>query len=247
MQATLAPAKGDAAPLKKKHSRFYIAMGVLALFVVVAGFWPAFVRVVTGGSTPPIILIHTFVFGCWIALFIFQSVLVAKGNIATHRRMGVAAAILAILMLVVGYLTAIAGARRGFDLNGKNDPLAYAVFPLGDLVSFAVLVGVGIYYRNRPQAHKRLLLLATIGALMNAPLAHLIAHTPALQWKGPPAILPMMLVLYFASAVYDKLKFGRIHPVSLWVAIALFVWGNFRAVVVYPSKPWHDFAAWLIQ
>jgi hypothetical protein len=40
---------------------------------------------------------------------------------------------------------------------------------------------------------------------------------------------------------------GRIHPVSLWVAVAMLVWSNLRAMVVGPSETWHKFAEWLIH
>jgi hypothetical protein len=85
-------------------------------------------------------------------------------------------------MLGVGYATAIAMGRRGFDLSGDlnaaADPLGVLVLPLGDLVSFGILVTAALCYRRRPEVHKRLMLLATSGALMAAPLAHLIAKFP---------------------------------------------------------------------
>lgn len=89
------------------------------------------------------------------------------------------------------------------------------------------------------------MLFATIGALMNAPLAHMFFHTPALDARPALFLLPMVLLLS-ASAVYDRLALGRIHPVSLWVAVALFAWGNLRAVVIGPSESWHALAAWLV-
>ena len=43
--------------------------------------------------------------------------------------------------------------------------------------------------------------------------------------KAPIILIPLVM-LYFAGAVHDRLSRGRIHPVSLWVPIALFVWAN---------------------
>lgn len=224
-------------------------MGVLAVLVVLAGFGPVFLGVATGSrSMSGLVQVHTIVFASWLVLFIVQSFLIKNRAVNLHRRLGMVTAGIAMAVLIVGYMTAIAGARRGFDLGGKADGFAYAVFPLGDLVSFALLVSLGVIFRRRPEVHKRLMLLATIGALMNAPLAHLIAHTPALRdFKGPPVILPMMLILYFTGAIHDKLKFGRIHPVSLWGAVLLFAWGNLRAVVIYPTKAWQDFVEMLAR
>ena len=80
---------------------------------------------------------------------------------------------------------------------------------------------------------------------MNAPLAHLIADYRAFD-GAPFVIIPPMILLLFASAVYDKLTLGRIHPVSLWGAIGLLLYNNLRAVAIGPSAPWHSFAAWLV-
>jgi hypothetical protein len=49
-----------------------------------------------------------------------------------------------------------------------------------------------------------------------------------------------------ASAIYDRLSRGCIHPVSLWVPIGLFAWQNVLVLVVFPSTAWHQFTAWLI-
>jgi hypothetical protein len=124
--------------------------------------------------------------------------------------------------------------------------LELLVFQLGDLVSFSILVGLAVWCRNRPDVHKRLMLLATVGALMPAALAHIIGHSPVLREIRAPIILIPLVVLLFAGAVHDRLSRGRIHPVSLWVAVALLVWANLRAVVIGPSEVWHKFAAWLI-
>jgi hypothetical protein len=89
------------------------------------------------------------------------------------------------------------------------------------------------------------MLLATAGSLMAAPLTHLLSHFPSIR-AVPPAILIPLLLLYSASAIHDRVTRGRIHPVSLWGAIALFVWANLRAVVIGPSQLWRQFAAWLV-
>ncbi len=78
-------------------------------------------------------------------------------------------------MVVSGYITAIAMARRGYDLSGdlvqgKGDPLELLVFQLGDILSFTVLVGLAIWYRTNSAIHKRLMLLATLASLMPAAL-----------------------------------------------------------------------------
>ena len=235
------------AAARKRDNRFYTTMGIVAFLVAMIGFSNSIGGAVTGSKTfTQLVHLHGALFGFWLVFFVIQARLVASGRIAIHRRLGTAGAVLAVTMLVVGVRTSIVAARHGYDLDGRSDPLGFMIFPLGDLLSFAVLVAAAIWFRKRPMAHKRLMLLATVGAMLNAPLAHLIASTPALfAIKAPIILLPMVLLL-FANAVYDKLTLGKIHPVSLWVAIALFMWGNLRAAVIRPSAAWHAFAGWLV-
>jgi len=218
-------------------------MGVVAFVVAMVGF-NATIRGTTG-PIAPLVRVHAALYTAWLVLFIAQSRLIGSGRIALHRRFGVFGAALALTMIVVGFRAALDAARRGFKIDARHDPLAFLVFPLGDLFAFAVFVALALWYRKRPMTHKRLMLFATCGALMNAPLAHFIASAPPLA-AFPAIILVPMVLLLGASAVYDKLTLGKIHPVSLWGALALFVFANLRAGLIGPSAPWHSFARWLV-
>ena len=92
------------------------------------------------------------------------------------------------------------------------------MFPLGDLLSFSLLVSLATLWRRRPDRHKRLILLATV-SLMGAPLAHVVGQVPALH-AFPPVILLPLAAFYFAAAIHDRWTDGRVHPISLWGAIA---------------------------
>ncbi len=116
---------------------------------------------------------------------------------------------------------------------------------MGDLVTFGLLIAAGFWYRHQSDIHKRLMLLATVGGLMGAPLAHLIGHSSWLRDIRPIILVPLALLL-FSSAVYDRISRGRIHPVSLWGAGIIFVWDLLRNVAIGPSAAWHRFAEWLV-
>jgi hypothetical protein len=250
MASTVADATRAAVPARvaARPRWFYAGMGVVAILLVVVGFSGPMPGDVGDGSgrraLSPLVLLHGAVFGSWLALFVAQAGLVATRRTAVHRRLGLAAAVLAPAMLGVGAFTSVAAARRGYPFDG--DPLGMLVHPLGDLVSFAVLVGAGLWYRRRPDVHKRLLLLATVAVLMNAPLTHLHARLPDPLNANPLFFLLPMVLLLCASAVYDRVTRGRVHPVSLWGAVLLFAWGNARELLIGPSGAWHQFAAWLV-
>jgi hypothetical protein len=228
-------------------------MAIIDIFIAIAGFGPAEIDTnARKGPLTPAVALHGVLFGAWLLLFLTQTILVHKRLMSLHQRLGYAGIVLAIAMVISGYTTVIEMARRGYDLSGDliqsgSDPLELLVFQLGDLVSFSILVASAILLRRRSDVHKRLMLLATVGALMPAALAHIIGHSPILREIQAPIILIPLVALLFAGAVHDRLSRGRIHPVSLWVAVAMLVWANLRAAVVGPSDAWHRFAAWLIQ
>ena len=231
---------------RRRDNRFYTTMGVVAFVVAMVGFNSTGRNALAGtGSLTPIVQIHGALYLAWLILFIVQSRLIGGGRIALHRRLGVLGGALALAMIVVGYRAAIEATHRGFKVDRLNDPLAFLVFPLGDLLAFTVLIALALWFRKRPMAHKRLMLLATAGALMNAPMAHFFGDFPVFDTRPFVILLPMLLLLS-ASAVYDKRTLGKIHPVSLWGAIALFAYANLRAGLIGPSAAWHSFARWLV-
>lgn len=243
----------ESVPARRTEGRFYIGMALAAVAIAVAGFGPALVD--TASRKAPLtgaVAAHGAVFGAWLLFFLTQTILVPNGHIAVHRQLGYLGTGLAVLMVVTGYVTSIAMARRGYDLSGDlmytgPDVLFILAFQLGDLASFGLLVGVAVWYRRRPNVHKRLMLLAVVGALTPAALTHIWGHSPALREIKAPIILIPLIPLLFAGAVHDRLSRGRIHPVSVWVPLALLLWTVLRVAVIAPSEAWHRVAAWLIR
>jgi hypothetical protein len=207
---------------------FYIGMAICTIITIVLGFAPSIINTASRKAPPtPLAAAHGTVYVAWLVMFLAQTTLVATRRIPVHRRLGTAAVFLAPGVIVLGYMTAIAMARRGFDSSGdlhiEADPLLGLVNPLGNLVTFGILVAAGYWYRHRSDIHKRLMLFATVGGLLPAPLAHLIGHFPSLREMVPIIVVPIALFL-FASAAYDRVSLGRMHPVSLWGAVMIFVW-----------------------
>jgi len=238
---------------RRSKGWFYLGMALTTAATAIAGFAPALLD--PAGRKAPLtwaVAAHGALFGAWLVLFIAQTTFVRTGQLAVHRRIGYVAAVVAVLMVVTAYPTTIAMARRGFDISGdlSNSPggaREQLVFQLGDLVSFTLLVGAAVWQRQRPAIHKRLMVLATVGGLMPAALAHFIGHSPALRHIEAPIILIPLTILYFATAIHDRWSQGRMHPVSLWVAVGLLVWANVRAALIGPSTAWREFTDWLIR
>ena len=178
----------SASAARRSEGRFYVAMALVAMLIVIAGFGPGLVDPSMRRAPLAIpVAAHGVVFAAWLVLFLTQTLLIPKGQFAIHRRLGYAGAVLAVLMVVSGYFTAVAMSRRGYDLSGDlvataEDALTILVFQLGDLVSFSILVAAAVLYRRRADVHKRLMLLATVGALMGRAIS--ARHRPLADATG---------------------------------------------------------------
>src|SRR2546422_9158198 len=151
---------------KSRERLFYIGMVVAIVITVFAGFSRTFyLRPYFQTQTLiPLLILHGVVFSSWIVLLLAQTTLVASKRTRTHMRLGIAGGVLASLMIVIGTVTAIIRAKGPSPIPGVN-PLSFLTIPLGDMFVFAILVGSAFYFRRRVDAHKRLMLLATIALL----------------------------------------------------------------------------------
>jgi hypothetical protein len=241
---------------------FYISFALFMILLSVVGFGPSIINQSRRNATiTPLATAHGIVTGAWLLLFLIQATLVATRRTAVHRRLGIIAPVLAVLMIVLGCVAIIEFGRRGYDLSGDviratsrtglpRRDAAGLLFPLAGFLNFGVLVAAGLWYRHRPDIHKRLMLLAMV-LLAGEPILHLVGrlsgHWPTLQGAGIKISVPITFLLLSASTIYDQVSRGRIHPVSLWVPILLFAWQNVLVFSVFPSAAWREFAAWLIR
>ncbi len=251
------------APKLQKNSvvdRYFFTVIATSMIVVsLAGFVPSLAN--PAGRRAPLTVLaaaHGVVFLAWLVLFLVQSRLVATRRIVTHRRLGIAGIFLLLLMIPLGYWSTISMVRRAFDLSGDLkidshphgeyiDPQFGAVFPLTDLPIFVLLAGTAIAYRRKPEIHKRLMLFANI-ALMGAPLAHFIGHTPMLANLRQPAIIMIPISIFLLAAVArDYVQLRRVRPLTWGLAVAMFASGPLRANLIGPSAPWHHFVIWLAR
>jgi len=248
---------------RRVECSFYISAALFMILLSVVGFGPSIIdHSRRNAPSTPLVAAHGIVTGTWLLLFLAQATLVAIRRTAVHRRLGIIGPVLAGVLIVVGYFATVEFGRRGYDLSGdviralsrtgspQRNP-AEPVFPFSDLLSFGVLAAAGLWYRHRPEIHKRLMLFALI-PLAGEPILHLVGqlagHWPSLRGAGIKISVPITIVLLSASAIYDRMSRGRIHPVSLWAPILLFAWQNVIVVfVVFRSALWREFAAWLIR
>jgi hypothetical protein len=184
--------------------------------------------------------LHGAVFSAWVILFLAQTALVAGRRVALHRKLGVAGAVLAAAMIVIGFQTATSAAARGATVPGV-DALTFLVVPLFDLVLFAGFVTAAFWMRRNKEAHKRLMLMAYVSIIAAA-----IARFPGILPLGPLVFFGLALLFVVAGIAYDLISRGRIHPVYLWGGglVALSVPAR---LAISGTAAWRGFAEWLVR
>ena len=240
-----------AASAVRRPRVFYVGVGGTLLMLVLVGFAPPYSASLSAGTLPPFLHVHAAVFLFWTVLLLVQASLVARGSVALHRRLGVLGASLLPVMLVLGYMTAVFGARRGhpmWKVPGQPvpedfpfaDSLAFMTVPLGDLVLLAVFGAIAVWYRKRPEIHKRAMLLAGLGCMV-PPAATRLPFV-----NGVVATFVLFVLLLAACLVHDYYERGRAHPLNLWGSVALLASLPARLALAQTAA-WHSFAEWMTR
>jgi hypothetical protein len=224
---------------------FYAGMAVLVAAIVFAGFARTYYLKDLFGrpALRPLLHLHGFLFTCWFLLLLGQVTLVAAKRVDIHRRLGVAGAALASLMVIVGPIVAIHAAMSGPGPRGELPPLVFLAIPLSDILVFAILVAGGFYFRRQSPTHKRLMLLATIAILPPA-----IARLPFgfIRATGPLAYFGLADLVLLSCSLYDVVTRRRLHPAYLWGGLLIIVSQPLR-LAIGSTHGWVVFAQWLTR
>ena len=137
----------DARPrARAARSKIYVGLALMIAAIVLVGFSRSFYgTLVTNASHPWIIHVHAAVYVGWLALLIAQTVLAARGDIATHRRVGkfgiAYGALVWILGLVVSVTMPVINVHSGLWPMERGEQ--FLAIPLGDMVLFGGFFVVG--------------------------------------------------------------------------------------------------------
>jgi hypothetical protein len=217
--------------------RFYIGISLLAVLIVAMGFWPTYFGPLLAGAAdhPPVIHVHAAVFSGWLALFGAQVVLAASGQIALHRKVGEIGIWYGVVIILVGLTTAFSQFADRVEAGRLEEAQTRLLAPLSDMIVFPIFFGAAVYYRHKPELHKRLMLVATTTLLVAASLR--MGFLPR----------PMRLLVWFSPILlgmaYDLIKRRSIHPVYIIGLAALYVLSLRGALV--DTDAWLAFSGWL--
>jgi hypothetical protein len=107
---------------------------------------------------------------------------------------------------------------------------------------FFALVITAIINRNRPAFHKRYMLLATIVVLWPA-WFRFRHYFPAVPRPDIWFALVLADSLIVVSWVWEKYKYGTIHPVLKYVGLFIILEQTFE-MLAYNSRTWQSLAKW---
>jgi hypothetical protein len=236
---------GSTSRTRRPGGGLYAWVAVAAALIIFAGFARTFyLRSISGTpSLSALLIVHGVVMTMWFVVFGAQVWLVAAGRTGLHRRLGVFGLVVAVLVLFVGVAATIDAGRRGVSPAPDVPPLMFMAIPLFDMPVFAALVGVALWKRRRPDVHKRLMLLATLGLLTPG-----IARIPLgfIQQGGPPVFFGLSLLIVLVCVAIDTIRSRRFHPAFMWGA-ALIVSMLPLRLLISETAMWTQFARLLVS
>lgn len=205
--------------------RGFFAWSAIAMAVIVALSFPLtyYAPVISGSHRfDTLHHLHALAFFGWFALYVWQTQLAARGQIARHREIGLAGFALTGAMIPLGVWMA----QRAAEMRkaaGAARPYEFTWFNFVDISLFAGLMAASILLvTRRKEWHRRLTYVAAL----------CLAAPAATRWTLKfPLLSPLPLDIFvylvmdpflLALALYDRRTLGRVHPATLTcIAIVL--------------------------
>jgi hypothetical protein len=193
--------------------RFYLVISLAFVAFVFVGFSRSYyLRIL---SDPPnlstLLHVHAVVFTVWMALFVVQAKLVAAQRVELHRKLGVASAIFAILVFVVGMLAGFETAISDHMSPSGLKPPQFSIIPFTSILLFGAFIALGVAFRRRPGLHRRFMILGFVASISPAS-ARIIRLLGVQEYRD--YLIPLCAAMFIAACMaYDWKKHRVVHPV----------------------------------
>ncbi len=199
-----------------RPERFWQRMAIgLAAFIIIGFAQFALRGFVDPVAAPLWVHVHGVLMLGWLALLVVQPTLVARQNLALHRRLGWTGAALAIVITALGVFTGMASLVLGRFPPFFSPPYFLALTAIESLV-FGLMVWAAVRRRNRTDWHRRLMIGATI-VILEPALGRLLPMPLMIGWSDLPIGL-IQLGVVGIIALYDRRTLGAVHPATKAIA-----------------------------
>ena len=230
---------------------FFLIYVLLIWFAVLGGFGPDIFNHLRSNAAPyPIAVhVHAVVTVGWLALLTSQVLLIRRREVRLHRRWGAVGAVLAMAVIWVGLWAALAFEAAAMSTPDRRPH--FLAIECSNIIEFAGLAIAAVVARNRPSAHKRLIMLATLSltpAAFNRAVGKPFIH-PLLGsgvWQTYIQIFALTDLMVLGIGLYDWRTRGRIHPAwalgALWVLV-----GQLIASWLFYNPTWKAIATSILR
>jgi hypothetical protein len=201
----------------KYRASSYLWLCVATSFVAFFGFSFTYFGPGLAGEYPevsPTVHVHGWTFFLWYLLLPLQAWLVASRRVSLHRSLGYASIALAVAMTFTGLI--VIGTQMDLARQPDGSPFWRFLGPgvFTTLVLFVVFYGLALRFRRKRELHKRMMLLASTGALGAAGFRILMEVIPGPVAGVAGILLPNVIIL---AAIFLELRRGEgVHPVYRW-------------------------------
>lgn len=213
-------------PRTSTRSAAYFWLCLSTSIVAFTGFTITYFGPMIRGQYAPVsptVHLHGWTFFLWYGLLPLQAALIGARRVSVHRVLGKASVVLALAMIGTGLV--VVGAQMEMARQPDGSPFWQFLGPsiFVTLVLFAAFYGLALRFRRQREFHKRLILLASTGALGAAGFriaGVLVGFGPLAGILG--ILAPNVIVL--AAILVDLKRGDGLHPVfryGLPVSIAL--------------------------
>lgn len=235
----------------------FVFMAVWFIVVTLTGFIPDSlmkIEMVRAGQRPPFPLVlhmHAVLMGAFLLFLLSQTLLVATGRCALHRKVGPLGAVLAVALVVVGFVLVptIYHSVWGAAHHGPPEAAAAmsAFLPRLDNILllqlrigilFALLLAIGLMARDRDSGfHKRMMIIAPATALPAAfDRITWIPHTlPASPLSADLYVLLALAPMF----VWDVIRNRRVHA-AYWAFLAVALPVTIAVHLLWDTPWWHS-------
>lgn len=230
---------------RNRKSKFFLILGIIGLFAVLAGFLKPFILPVTNGNfkAPLIIYVHGLFAAIWVILFVIQSTLIQTNKLKVHKELGYLGLAIALGAAITIIPVSLYQVKRELDLGLDQTAVSGIVGAVTTAIMFLSLVAAAVILRFKAPAHKRLMALATIVLLWPAwfRFRHLFPSVPNPEiWFAVVLADSFIILAIFWDLIINK----KVHWVFLYVGPVIILEHTVE-VILFDSKPWRQIANFL--
>jgi hypothetical protein len=241
----------------------YVFMAVFFIVITLTGFVPdslAKLAAIEAGERPPFPLVlhaHSILMGSFLLLLLAQTTLAATGKLHYHRRLGLAAVVIAPAIVVVGFILVPTMYHQIWDGMQAAPPEAQAgvqallrffdnimLIQIRVGIVFPLLILIALLARkNDSGLHKRMMFLAIAPALPAA-----FDRMTWLPHTFPESPLSPDLYILLAVApmfIWDLARTRSVHK-AYWIWFAFMLPSSILIHSLWDTDLWHAIAPRLV-